>query len=206
MGFPEQINKWQYTHIRASQTALAVKNLPTNARDLRDEASIPGWGRCPGEGPGNPLQSSCLENPMDRRAWQATVHGVTKGQTRLKQLSTHTHILPHTTPHTLHHTFTCYTRYSYHSRKKKQLLIQTTVWMNLTHVMWRERNQTQKSPLGESNVGEVQTQENCVTGIRRRVAFGSWVLSGRSPQGGGNILQLELGSGYMVGIFTLKKS
>ena len=56
--------------------------------------------------------------------------------------------------------------------------------MDLTHVLWREINQNQKSPLGESNVGEVQTQENCVTGIRRGVAFGSWALSrkgGRSP-------------------------
>ena len=46
-----------------------------------DLDSIPGWGRSPGEGNGNPLQHSCLENSMDRRAWQATVHGVTKSQT-----------------------------------------------------------------------------------------------------------------------------
>ena len=61
--------------------SLVVNNLPANARDLGDEASIPGFGRSPGEGHGNPLQSSCLENLMDRRAWRATVHGVTKGQT-----------------------------------------------------------------------------------------------------------------------------
>ena len=61
--------------------SLVVKNLPANARDLGDEASIPGFGRSPGEGHGNPLQSSCLENLMDRRAWRATVNGVTKGQT-----------------------------------------------------------------------------------------------------------------------------
>ena len=48
-----------------------------------DLGSIPGWGRSPGEGNGNPFQYSCLENPMDRGAWQATVHGVTKSQTRL---------------------------------------------------------------------------------------------------------------------------
>ena len=84
--------------------ALVVKNLPANAGDGRDVASTPRLGRPPGGGHGNPLQSSCLENPMDRGALQATVHGVTKGQTRLKQLSMHTHILPHTTPHTLHHT------------------------------------------------------------------------------------------------------
>ena len=61
--------------------SLVMKNLPANTRDLRDEASIPGLGRSPGEGHGNPLQSSCLENLMDRRAWWATVQGVTKGQT-----------------------------------------------------------------------------------------------------------------------------
>jgi len=61
--------------------ALVVKNLPANAGDARDAGSIPGSGRSPGEGNGNPLQYSCLGNPMDRGAWQATVHGVTKSQT-----------------------------------------------------------------------------------------------------------------------------
>ena len=61
-----------------------VKNPPANAGDLRDEGSIPGSGRSPGGGLGNPLQHSCLENPMDRGAWWATVCGVTKRQTRLK--------------------------------------------------------------------------------------------------------------------------
>ena len=55
-----------------------VKNLPANAGDIRDASLIPGSGRLPGGGNGNPLQYSCLENPMDREAWQATVHGVTK--------------------------------------------------------------------------------------------------------------------------------
>ena len=50
-----------------------------------DPGSIPGLGRAPGEGNGNPLQYSCLENPMDRGAWRATVHGVTKSQTRLTE-------------------------------------------------------------------------------------------------------------------------
>ena len=67
---------------------LVVKNPIANAGDLRDVDSIPGSGRCPGEGNGNPLQYSCLENPRDRGAWWATVHGVAKGWTRLKQLST----------------------------------------------------------------------------------------------------------------------
>ena len=56
------------------------KDSACNAGDL---GSIPGSGRCPGEGNGNPLQYSCLENSMDRGAWQATVHAVSKSQTRL---------------------------------------------------------------------------------------------------------------------------
>ena len=54
---------------------LVVKNLPASAGDIRDAGSIPGLGRSPEGGHGNPLQHSCLENPMDRGAWQATVHG-----------------------------------------------------------------------------------------------------------------------------------
>ena len=57
-----------------------VKNLPANAEDA---GSTPGLGRSPGEGNGNPVQYSCLENPMDRGAWRATVHGITKSQTQL---------------------------------------------------------------------------------------------------------------------------
>ena len=67
-----------------SQVALVVKNLPANAGDIKDTGSIPWWGKSPGGGHGNPLQYSCLENPMDRRAWIAAVHRVTKTQTRLK--------------------------------------------------------------------------------------------------------------------------
>ena len=63
--------------------AQLVKNLPTNAGDVRDLSSITGSGRSLGGGHGNPLQFSCLENPMDGGAWQATVHGVTKSWTRL---------------------------------------------------------------------------------------------------------------------------
>ena len=58
-----------------------VKNLPANAGDAGDVGLIPGSGRCPGGGHGNLLQYSCLINPMDRGAWQATIHGVTKSQT-----------------------------------------------------------------------------------------------------------------------------
>ena len=64
-----------------------VKNLPANAGDVRDAGSIPGSGRSPGGGHGNPLQYTYLENPMDRGAWQAAVHRVTQSRTRLKRLS-----------------------------------------------------------------------------------------------------------------------
>ena len=65
----------------ASQVVLEVKNLPANEGDLRDVGSIPGSGRFPGEGHGNPLQYSFMENPMDRGAWWATVHKVTQSRT-----------------------------------------------------------------------------------------------------------------------------
>ena len=79
---------------QASQAAQAVKKFssvqslrrvrPDNAGDV---GSIPGLGRSPGGGHGNPLQYSCLENPIDRGAWQATVHGVAKSQTGLSNLA-----------------------------------------------------------------------------------------------------------------------
>ena len=75
--------------VGASQVALVVKNPLANAGDVRDLSCISGLGRFPGGGHGNPLQYSCLENPMDRGAWRATVHRVSKSQTQLKQLSTH---------------------------------------------------------------------------------------------------------------------
>ena len=57
-----------------------TKILPANAGDIRDMVSIPELGRSPGGGHGSPFQYSCLQNPMDRGAWQATVHGVAKNQ------------------------------------------------------------------------------------------------------------------------------
>ena len=69
--------------------SLVVKSSPASAGDMRDAGSIPGLGRSPGGGNGNPLQDSCLENPMEGGAWRATVHGVAKSWTRLMQLSTH---------------------------------------------------------------------------------------------------------------------
>ena len=65
-------------HVWASQVAAVGKNLLANAGDIRDLSSIPGSGRSPGEGNGNPLQYSCLGNPKDRGAWVTTVHRVAK--------------------------------------------------------------------------------------------------------------------------------
>ena len=71
-----------YMYIRrASQVVLVVKNLPANAGDIRDVGLIPGSGRSPGGGHGNALQYSCLENPMDKGAWLATVHRIAKSWT-----------------------------------------------------------------------------------------------------------------------------
>ena len=62
--------------MHVSQVVLAVKNPPANAGDTRDADLMPGLGRSPGGGNGNPLQNPCLEDPTDRGAWQATVHSV----------------------------------------------------------------------------------------------------------------------------------
>ena len=65
-----------------------VKDLPANAGDVKDAGSIPGSGRSPGGKKGNPLQYSCLKNLMDRGAWHATIHGVTKPSDTTEQLRT----------------------------------------------------------------------------------------------------------------------
>ena len=81
---------YSYMFFQNRISALVVKNLPANAGDARDTGLIPGLGRSSGVGNGNPLQYSCLENSVDRGAWWATVHGVTKRRT---WLSAHIHIL-----------------------------------------------------------------------------------------------------------------
>ena len=70
----------------ASLVAQLVKNLPVMQET---QVQFLGLGRYPGEGNGNPLQYSCLENPMDRGAWQAAVHGIADSRTQLKRLTTH---------------------------------------------------------------------------------------------------------------------
>ena len=72
-----RITEYIYLH-GDSQVLLVVKNPVDNAGDVRDTGSTPGLGRSPGEVNGYPVQYSCLENPMDRRAWWATVHGATE--------------------------------------------------------------------------------------------------------------------------------
>ena len=85
MGFSRQ------EYGSGSPVPLVVKNPTANAGDTRDLGLIPGWRRSPGGGHGNPLQDSCLENPMDRGAWWATVHRVAKSQTQLKRLHANMH-------------------------------------------------------------------------------------------------------------------
>ena len=79
---------WQ--RVGASQVVTVVKNPPANAGDIRALGLIPESERSPGGGPGNSLQYPCLENPMNRGAWWATVHRVTKSWIQLNQLSMHT--------------------------------------------------------------------------------------------------------------------
>ena len=64
-----------------------AQTVKHHARHAGDPGSIPGWGRSPGEGNGNPLQYSCLENSMDGGAWWATVHGIAKSQTQLNDFT-----------------------------------------------------------------------------------------------------------------------
>ena len=67
-----------YYALWASEEVTVVKNLPASAGAVRDLGSVPALGRTPGRGPGNPLQYSCLENPVDRGAWRVTVHRITE--------------------------------------------------------------------------------------------------------------------------------
>ena len=69
--------------LKILRVAQLVKNLPSNVGDVGDVGLIPGLGRFPGVGNGNPLQYSCLENSMDRETWWATLHGVTKSWTQM---------------------------------------------------------------------------------------------------------------------------
>ena len=89
-----------HTRIWASQVAIVVKNSPASVGDKRDAGLIPGLGRCFKGGHGNPLQYSCLENPLDRGALWATVHRVTKSQIQLKWLHARVFAYTHTHTHT----------------------------------------------------------------------------------------------------------
>ena len=86
-----------YISLRELPGELSGKESICSAGDAGDTCSVPGLGRFPGGGHGNPVQYSCLGNSMDRGAWQATEHGVTNSLTQLKQLSTHHTYLIRTT-------------------------------------------------------------------------------------------------------------
>ena len=80
-------NTWQHLMVIFG-LPLVVQLLKESTCNAGGPCSTPGSGRFPGEGNGNPLQYSCLENPMDREAWHATLHGIEKGRTRLSDLTT----------------------------------------------------------------------------------------------------------------------
>ena len=84
------LNKKNVNCTYGFQVTLAVKNPPANAGGMRDMESIPGSGRSLAGEHGSPLQYSCMENPMDKGAWQAIVHRVTKSCTQAKWFSIHT--------------------------------------------------------------------------------------------------------------------
>ena len=86
------ITKMSNSRGRGEPWWLSGKGPACNEGDAGDMGSIPGLGRSPGGRHGNPLQYSCLENPVDRGAWWATVHGVAKSRTHLKQLSTYAQV------------------------------------------------------------------------------------------------------------------
>ena len=81
LGVPQIYIQGLSWWLKTTQNKTEQKNLPANEGDIRSVSLIHGLGRFPGGGNGNPLQYSCLDNPMDRGTWQATVHGVTKSQT-----------------------------------------------------------------------------------------------------------------------------
>ena len=97
-----------------------VKNLPAKAGEVRDAGSIPGSGRSPREGHGNPLWYFCLENPMDRGTWWATVYGVAKSWTRLSDF---THSLTHAKAGPLEKPSLCklYTHFSFYPHSNSEL-------------------------------------------------------------------------------------
>ena len=84
VGWNQSEGKVHPSVLCTMQVMLVVKNPPANAGNLRDTSSIPGSGGSPGGEHGNPLQCSCLENPMGREAWRAIVSGVAQSQTQLK--------------------------------------------------------------------------------------------------------------------------
>ena len=88
MGSQRVWHDWLHFHF---SRWLVVKNLPASAGDARDLGPIPGWGRATREENGNPLQHSCLKNPMDRGDWQATVHGIVKSQDTTEWAYTYTY-------------------------------------------------------------------------------------------------------------------
>ena len=105
-----------------------VNKQPANSGDRRDTGSVPVLGRSPGGGNDNPLQYSSLENPMDRGAWQVTVHRVTRSQTCLKRLSMHAHMkLLNSNNHIDHSLLVLHFSFPYSDVSKTDLNLSTVI-------------------------------------------------------------------------------
>ena len=120
----------------ASQVVLVVKNSPAKEGEAWDVGSIPGSGRSPEGGHGNPLQYSCLENPMNRGAWQATVHSISNSQTQLKQSDMHARM----------HTYVCIKYYEF-------------LWRKYGLILWWEKSTSFLTNTYTNN--SLDKKENC---------------------------------------------
>jgi len=162
---------------------LVVKKSPGNAGDIETWVRSLGWARSPGGGRDNPDQYSCLKNPMDRGAWQATVHRLSKSQTWLKQLSTHPRILSY---HTLSVLFSLATVWNLTSlfyalnfnKFSHPINVSIQLVQSLSHVLlkivpisWQQTSTVPTSP------NKAQCPRSCLTHHRKLINLDSIVKS-----------------------------
>ena len=175
-----------------TEMPLVIKNPPANAGDIRDVGLIPGSGRSLGGGHSNPLQYSCLENPMDRGAWWATVHGVTKRQTWRSDYHFHFHMT------NVDSTLKSITLLTKVCIVKSYGFFSSHVWMwKLDHKEgWVPKNwcfppvvleKTLESPLNSKEINPFNLKENqpwILVGRTDAEALILWPLNGKEPDTG----------------------